>query len=321
MAAATQQASKTGGTQKAPTVDTPGQTAGAMDATSTESAAPLTPPAGSPALGAAAGSGCSDSALPAGLGLHTLIFCDDFAGTTLDQSKWNTFITSRAASGRPWNSNGTGGSAGGCYYDAEYFLPRQVTVNNGLRLTAAHQAYDGVCNGNRFGYQWISGVVSSYNHFQFTGGYVEFTMKPPAGSGFWPALWLMPGAGGTGGDDNEIDVQEGGFLPAPTSQRFAYHSHTGTSYWGGTVDTGVDLTAAFHTYGLLWIPGKSLAWYLDGRQLTQTTSARFPIPSDPHELIMNLSVCTPDASDFHPPYDAATPGRGVMQVASVKVWQ
>src|SRR5258708_19822435 len=65
---------------------------------------------------------------PAGYTSSNLVFDENFSGTALDKY-WHTYITSNAANGWPWNSNGSGGSFGGYYY-AHYDMPSQVSVSN-----------------------------------------------------------------------------------------------------------------------------------------------------------------------------------------------
>src|SRR5579863_228390 len=243
---------------------------------------------------------------PGGLGAppgySTKIFDDAFSGTTLNTNNWNTYITSRAANGWPWNSNGSGGSgdnAGG--YNAEYYEPSQVSVNNGLSLTA-------VRGSTQSGYQWTSGGVSTYGHFQFNGGYVQYKAKMTAGNGMWPALWMLPGPGGTNGDDNEIDSFEGGALGngVNPNNNYAWHLITPSGKLGNTTNVGTDVTAGYHIYGLAWVPGQSITWYFDGNQVGKITSAQLPIPNEPMELIIDLAVANSNAAGWHTVYASNT---------------
>jgi beta-glucanase (GH16 family) len=260
--------------------------------------------------------------------LHsTLIFSDHFQGTTLDASKWNSYVTSRAGNGRPWNDplpdpNG-GGSGIGCQYSAQYYLPSQVRTGNGLELTASRDPTTGRCSETDASstFPWRSGAVSTYNHFEFDGGYVAVTMDAPSGNGMWPALWMLPGPGGGHGDDAEIDLQEGGFAPpGPGNETYAWHLRNATTTSGGAVDTRTDLTSGYHTYALNWVPGKSITWFFDSHQIATLTSAQADIPNEPMELIMDLAVATPAAASWHPTYDPSTPSPATMRVASVQVW-
>ena len=256
-----------------------------------------------------------------------LLFSDRFDGRSLDRSKWNTYLTSRQANGHPWadpKAEPAGSSVGvGCSFAAQYYLPGQVGVDDGLSLTASQVPTSGWCNqtASVSTFPWRSGVVSTYNHFQFDGGYVSISMKAPPGDGMWPGLWMLPGPGGHHGDDFEIDLQEGGFAPPePPSQIYAWNLHRGSTTWGGTVNTGIDLSSSYHTYGMDWNPGQSITWYLDGKKMAKLTSAQASIPDEPMELIMDLAVANSSASGWHSPYDSTTISPSSMQVASVQVW-
>ncbi|OKO67955.1 hypothetical protein AC629_42420, partial [Bradyrhizobium sp. NAS80.1] len=260
---------------------------------------------------------------PAGYSSSDLVFQEDFSGTTLD-SYWHTYLTSKAANGWAWNDNGSGGSGMGNQYDAEYFMPSQVAVSNGLlNLTAIRQPVNGVSGGAPYTFPVTSGVVSSYGNFEFNGGYLQISMKAPGGDGAWPGLWLLPGKGASTSTDNfEIDIQEGGMTGSgPANQNFSWHLHTASGTFGGVVDTGIDLTAAFHTYAIDWQPGKSITWYLDGKQIGQVTSAQAPIPNEPMELLMNPGVASSGASAFHTTLDSSTPSSMQMQVDSIQLYQ
>jgi beta-glucanase (GH16 family) len=259
---------------------------------------------------------------PAGYTSSNLAYEEDFSGTTLD-NYWHTYVTSNAANGWPWDGNGSGGSFGGYYY-ADYDMPSQVSVSNGtLDLTAIKQPVTGILNGTAQTYPITSGVVSSYGNFEFNGGYLQISMKAPSGDGAWPALWLMPGQGaGSSGDNYEIDIQEGGFTGSgPTNQEFAWHLHTPSGWYGGVVDTGVDLTAGFHTYAIDWEPGQSITWYLDGRQMGQVTSAQTTIPNEPMQLIMNNGVANTNATGWHTTLDSSYPSSTQMQVDEIQLYQ
>ncbi|TIQ06705.1 MAG: glycosyl hydrolase family protein [Mesorhizobium sp.] len=260
---------------------------------------------------------------PAGFASSDLVFEENFSGTALD-SDWNTYLTSNAANGWPWNSNGSGGSGMGNQFNAEYDMPSQDTVSNGLlNLTAIKQPVNGVAQGSAQTFPVTSGAVSSYGNFEFNGGYLQISMKAPSGDGAWPALWLMPGEGaGNSGDNFEIDIQEGGFTGSgPANQAFSYHLHGPSGVTGGVVDSGVDLTAGFHTYGINWVPGQSITWYFDGKQMAQVTSAQASIPDQPMELIMSNQVANSNAAGWHTALDSSTPSSMQMQIDEVQLYQ
>ncbi|RWP79945.1 family 16 glycosylhydrolase [Mesorhizobium sp.] len=261
---------------------------------------------------------------PAGFASSDLVFEETFSGTALD-SDWHPYITSNAANGWPWNDNGSGGSGMGDQFNAEYNMPSQDTVSNGLlNLTAIKQPVNGVAQGTAQTFPVTSGVVSSYGNFEFNGGYLQISMKAPSGNGAWPGLWMMPGQGaGSSGDNFEIDIQEGGYTEGsgPADQALNWHVHTPSGVFGGITDTGVDLTAGFHTYGLDWEPGQSITWYLDGKQIGQVTSAQAPIPDQPMELILSNQVANSNAAGWHTTLDSSTPSSMQMQIDEVQLYQ
>jgi beta-glucanase (GH16 family) len=246
------------------------------------------------------------------------VFEDAFPGGELNRRKWHTYITSRSAHGHPWNPNGSGGSGavpGG--FNAAYFQKHQVAVANGLTLTALHQS-------TRSGIPWTSGVVSTYGKFQFDGGYVQIKAKVPIGDGLWPGFWMLPGPGGKHGDDFELDIFEGDYTGNEVNpiDNYAWNLHTPSgAQFGGLTSTGVDLGAGYHIYGIDWVPGQSITWYLDGKPVGMLTSAQAPSPDEPMELILDLDVASPTTAGWHTVYDATTPSPAVLDVAEVQVYR
>jgi beta-glucanase (GH16 family) len=174
------------------------------------------------------------------------------------------------------------------------------------------------------GYSWTSGVVSSYGKFQFDGGYLQVEAKMPAGSGMWPGIWLLPGAGATDGDNYEIDLFEGGYDDggAGTSytDMFAWHLHTDSGVYGADTNSNVNLTTSFNTYGLKWIPGQSITWYLNGNVIGTVTSAQASIPNEPMELIMDLQVANSNTYSWHSQVNSSTPVNNDMLISGVQVY-
>jgi beta-glucanase (GH16 family) len=260
---------------------------------------------------------------PSGYSASDLVFQEDFSGTSLN-NVWRNYITSNAAQGSPWNSNGSGGSGAGGPYDAEYFMPSQVAVSDGtLNLTAIKSSITGNNQGTTQTFPITSGAVSSYGSFEFTGGYLQISMKAPAGDGAWPGLWLLPGKGAGNSRDNfEIDIQEGGYTGSgPANQAFSANLHTPGGNFGKVINTGVDLTADFHTYAIDWVPGKSITWYLDGKQMAQVTSAQMPIPNQPMELIIDNQVANSNTAGWHTVLGSSTPSSMEMRVDAIQLYQ
>jgi hypothetical protein len=265
---------------------------------------------------------------PIAFNANNLVFNESFSGTTLNASFWNTFMTSAGTQGGPWDSLGLGGSGVGGINDVDYFEPSQDSVSNGLTITAAQKSVLGenYTNGQLVSQTFpvTSGVVDSYGKFEFDGGYLQISMKEPTGDGAWPGLWLLPGQGaGNVGNNFEVDIQEGGYTDGSANPNdvFAYHLHTPSGTFGGEVNTGIDLTTGFNTYAINWIPGQSITWYLNGKEIAEITSAEAPIPDEPMELIMDNQVASSAASSWRTVLDGSTPQSMPMQVGDVQLYQ
>ena len=125
---------------------------------------------------------------------------------------------------------------------------------------------------------FLSGIITSYGNFQMTYGYIEARAKVPGGAGLWPAFWLL----NTHYVENspEIDVME--FLGHDIETLYnTYHYFDSDNNWSqisspSFVNSNVDWTADFHTYGLSWTPGK-IIWYVDGQKVHEVNEGD-PVP-------------------------------------------
>jgi beta-glucanase (GH16 family) len=264
--------------------------------------------------------------VPPGYSLSDLRFNDDFAGTTLDASKWNTYITSDGANGVPWNSDHDGGSAlehPGLVGNLDYDLPSQISVDNGLTITALNEPTPGVLGTSPYTYSWRSGALSTYGKFEMLGGYVQIEAKMPSGAGMWPALWMLPGPGDPHGDSYEIDIFEGGFNVAGSNplDNDSWHLTTPSGLYGSASSLGVNTSAGYHVYAVKWVPSQSITWYFDGRVVGTVTSAQgAPIPDEPMELIMNLAVANTSSSSYRSVAGPTTPSPSALHIRAVQVY-
>ena len=254
---------------------------------------------------------------PPGYTSQQMIFDDQFSGTSLDTTKWNTFI---GAQGIVWNNNGSlplpysAPNASGT--EAAMFGPSQVSVNNGLTLTAQR-------NTNQYAgtYPWISGVVTTEGKFSLptSGWYVQVKVKMPDQSkGMWPAIWFLPGVSGT--PVNEFDGYEGGAPVADPNQLGVSNYFTNQGLKNRLWNTDVDVTAGYNIYGFQFIPGHSITVFFDGTQVWQLDASNgVTITAEPYEIILQLEVASEDASYWHTVTNANTPTSS-MEVAEVQVY-
>jgi len=249
-----------------------------------------------------AGAVCSAScgiafAAPPVAGNWTNTFDEEFS-SSINTARWKYQL---------WNSPNIG-------FGQEVYRSSGVSVSNGVAsLTASKQT--------AAGHDYVSGMINTgpqspgqATGYSFLYGYAEARMKLVSGQGLWPAFWMLPDpnpAGAYHDGDGEIDVMEE--LGHQTTLD-EIHYHHGADQWGGYVDTGVDLSQAFHTYGVNWKPGE-LDYYLDGSLIYTIDQA----PSVAEYLIFDLAVGSSTTWPGAP--DANTVFPASMQVDSVQVWQ
>jgi beta-glucanase (GH16 family) len=260
----------------------------------------------------------SGMAPPAGYSAGQLIFGDQFPGTSLNSAHWNAFMTGQG--GPIWTSDGlpAGDSAAGTHFHQTYFSPSQVTVNDGLTLTMVPDA-----TYSSLGYRYRSGVVTTGDKFTLRSGYVQIKAKmPDASLGGWPAIWFIDP--NSGGGSQEIDLQEGGFtamgagLPSSTPENnifvSTYHTPSG-SQSAFSYATPMPMNAGFNTYGMEYIPGRSIKTYFNGRLVGSWTQN---ISTTPYEIVIWNTQAAVNTSGYHTTGESPDPSD--LNVAEVQVY-
>jgi len=183
------------------------------------------------------------------LAAYSLVWSDEFDGTSLDAGDWTIDIGDGCPDLCGW------GNA-----ELQYYRAENVAVSGGnLILTARRQSFGGR--------QFTSGKVHTRDKHAFLYGRMEMRAKIPTGGGMWPAFWMMPQDDVYGGwaASGEIDIMEsangtttvggalhyGGAWPANTS--------TSSSYSLG----GANFADAYHVYAVEW-EADQIRWYVDG---------------------------------------------------------
>lgn len=197
-----------------------------------------------------------------GLGSNwTLVFHDEFTGTSLNRTNWAPY----------WFSDGTvlpGRTMRG--------YASNVMVNGQLNLRMI--STNGACiSSNPHG-----GVSPG---FQFAYGYAEAQITLPTNGtviAHWPAWWLDGQHWPTNG---EIDIMEG------LSGHAAWHYHYDS---GGGLDShpiggNINTSPGTHIYAVNWYPG-NLDFYYDGARVASATNGSLSggamISSSPMYLIL-----------------------------------
>jgi len=162
------------------------------------------------------------------------------------------------------------------------------TANGSLTLTAAPNTDTSAAWPQNLPY--TSGAISSASlnngmtaqgGFAATYGTFSMTATLPAGSGLWPAFWLMPL--NPSGGQCEIDVMEN--LGASNTYYATIHFPGSTS--ADSVPVPIGNTTQTNTYSVDWEPN-TITFLLNGQQVAQ-----FPTPStchSPEYILANLAV-------------------------------
>jgi beta-glucanase (GH16 family) len=233
------------------------------------------------------------------------------AGSVVDSSRW-----SAETGGEGWGNS-----------ELEYYTAGNANASldgrGDLALVARaggsqYTCWYGPC-------RYTSSRLTTQKKFAVKYGRIDARIKVPAGSGAWPAFWMLgtdidtdpwPGAG-------EIDAMETvGRTPSTT-----YGSLHGPGYSGAndptasyTLPNGQQFSAGFHTFAIDWTPS-SIVFLVDGhvyeRQSPSKVRGHRWVFDKPFFLLLNLAV----GGDFpgDPQSDAAFPA--VMLVDYVAVYK
>ena len=261
---------------------------------------------------------------------YDLVFFDEFSGATLDSSKWQTGLLwgpylqinneeqlyvdtlgiNSGALTNPLELTGETLIIRATPTSSEVTPPERPAQDDPVWNNFSEYQYNGVTS-NGPGYDpddvnYLSGIITSYDAFKMTHGYVEARVKLPSGAGLWPAFWLLNSHYVE--DSPEIDIME--FLGQNVDEVYhTYHYFDVEDNWAKIssptyVTEHSDWTQDFHTFGVAWSPN-ALVWYIDGNEVRRITDQDFEISTQSMYLIANLAVGgnwpgSPDESTIFP---------------------
>jgi len=244
----------------------------------------------------------------------TLIWSDEFDGTSIDPNNWEHMIGDGTAYGLPagWGNN-----------ELQYYTSRpenSYVADGNLHIIAREEQYAG-CD-------YTSARLRTQNLRDFLYGRMEARIKLPTGQGMWPAFWMLPTDWVYGGwaASGEIDIIEAVNIPTTVygtihyGGQWPYNTSSGGSYSDGT-----DFSDEFHVYALEWEPDV-MHWYVDGIWYHTETSAdwysdgapdndRAPFDQRFH-FLLNIAV----GGNWPGPPDETTVFPQVMMIDWVRVY-
>lgn len=212
---------------------------------------------------------------------YQLVFAEEFDGDTLDTSKWNTSYL--------WGTDLFINSEEQYYVDSRNdpgFGFDPFSVNEGILTIESVRTPDSL-REKALGQPYLSGVITSYDSFQFTYGYVEARARTPFGQGFWSAFWLLNAYYVE--RKPEIDIMEHiGDNRDVIYHTYHYYDANGQLHSTESMETtGLDFTSEFHTYGVEWLPGK-IIFYVDGKERHSISDAN--VSSQSMYIIANTAL-------------------------------
>ena len=219
----------------------------------------------------------------------SLIWEDNFSGSTLDQSKWTHALGTGSQNGLWGWGNG----------ELQFYQADNAEVSNGTLKIIAKEEPTGIVDswGNTMYYS--SSRIKTENTFEVRYGKIEARIKTVNGEGFWPAFWMLP-SGGSWPCDGEIDIMEQWGNDWPTVETTgAAHvgSCPGQSFYMSyqhQIQNG-SFASDFHTYAIHW-DEDYIAWFVDGTKVYQVSPSSFPnqypwpFNSNQWYLILNLAI-------------------------------
>jgi len=181
----------------------------------------------------------------------TLLWQDEFNGTSLNESDWNYEIGT--------GSNGWGNN------ELQYYRKENTSVSSGfLTIEAKKENFEGK--------SYTSSRLTTQDKFDFTYGRIDIRAQLPKGQGIWPALWMLganfstvrwPACG-------EIDIMEmvgGGEGRDDTVHGTLHWDNNGSYACTCEQDNKYQLNSGlfadkFHVFTIVW-DSSSIKWYVD----------------------------------------------------------
>ena len=281
-----------------------------------------------------------------------LVFSDEFNGSNLDSSKWNTgylwgpylsinneeqlYVDEfginagemQGAGGNtpsPFEMTGTSLKIKAIPVDDATQIPARPAENDPIWNNFPEYRYNGddPNDPNDSFYDpanvnYLSGLITSYDTFRFTHGYAEARVRLPEGQGLWPAFWLLTSFYVE--DVPEIDIME--FLGHDTDTVYhTYHYFEPQNGWNQvstpsfTTD-GPDFTDGWYTFSVAWDP-KEIVWYVDGVETRRITDQEYTIPNQAMYVLANVAV----GGNWPGSPDNTTPFPAEYELDYIRVYQ
>jgi len=173
-----------------------------------------------------------------------LVWHDEFEGTKLDESKWETPPDGRRR-------------------DA-WWMRKAVSLDG-----EGHLAISTLKEGGKY----IDGCVRTRGKFEHAFGYYVARIRLQKQPGHWSAFWLYNASVGKVGDEGrdgtEIDIMEKPWLDDRINYALHWDGYGKAHKSEGKVVKVPGVMEGFHTFALLWLPDQYV-FYVDGQETWRT---------------------------------------------------
>lgn len=212
-----------------------------------------------------------------------LLFFDDFNSNQLDRSKWNVQKTGDVVNNEQQ-----------AYIDSEETI-YTLKGDNDEGILAIHPHWKPGYKSTRGQiFDFVSGRIDTHGKFDFTYGSISACIKLPAGSGLWPAFWVL--GAGKWPTCGEIDIMEN--IGEPDWISAAVH---GPGFYGDRALVNNKYFASendvtrWHIYTVDWTPDESLIFKVDNELIYRVTRPMVHtfgpwVFSNPKYIILNFAV-------------------------------
>jgi beta-glucanase (GH16 family) len=272
--------------------------------------------------------------------IGTLLWSEEFNGTALNTTLWNTY-------------DGNGCQIGLCGYgnqELEYYSPNNLSIVNvpfeSNTRALAIKAQNQTVGSNVF----TSGKIDSANKVQVQYGMIETRIAtPPLGIGLWPAAWMLGTSPQVWPRKGEIDIMEMGHKassraaasPTPGIDNFTAsnvitwqqaacvpgnESCAASTAWQtkSWYTPGQSLANRFVVYRFYWTESQMRFTVVDNGVEHDMYNGPLPVNSTalqaPFYLLFNLAVGG-NFTDAATPAQVTAPLPGTMYVDYVRVYQ
>jgi beta-glucanase (GH16 family) len=214
---------------------------------------------------------------------NTLIWADEFNGTTVDLTKWQSI-----------SGNGCPSLCGFGNGEAQRYDPNQATIvkegtNSYLNIQAKYEP------NSQFPQQpYSSAKLTTQGKYAVKYGRIEARMKLSTGMGAWPAFWMLPAGTANWPYTGEIDIMEAKHRNPKSIDGTIHYDGGGYHYTGRSFTSPTDLSTEFHVYAVEWGPN-IIKWFIDGNLFhtatpNTTVNGGWPFNDQEFYIILNLAV-------------------------------